>query len=104
MTVSRVKDVTISVIVGMEGDKDQLDDSEEQEAVDNEREHAQDVIWVTNAVLKSGRVHIQGRRPNVAKQNSHALKRQLQRPPPAILQTRIQWTTSKTPAHIGTHV
>lgn len=74
------------MVVGMQGDEDDLDDGEEHEAVDDEGEHPDDVIGVPNAVLKSAGVDVQRRRPNVAVQDPHALERQTHRPPPAILQ------------------
>jgi hypothetical protein len=43
---------------------------------------------VADAVVEGGRVDVQRRRPDVAVQDAHALERQPQRPPRAILQTR----------------
>jgi hypothetical protein len=80
--------LTIPVVVGVEGDKDDLDDGEEHEAVDDKGEHPQDVVRVADAVVEGGRVDVQRRRPDVAVQDAHALERQPQRPPRAILQTR----------------
>ena len=81
-----IEALTIPVVVGVEGDEDDLDDGEEHEAVDDEGEHAEHVVRVPDAVVEGGRVDVQGRRPDVAVQDAHALERQPQRPPPAILQ------------------
>jgi len=79
---------SIPVVVGVEGDEDDLDNGEENEAVDDEGEHAEDVVRVPDAIVEGGRVDVQWRRPYVAVKDAHALERQPQRPPPAILQTR----------------
>jgi len=74
----------------VERNHDDLDDGEEHEAVDDEGEHPEDVVRVANAaavaaVAEGGGVDIQRRRADVAVQDAHALERQPQRRPPAIL-------------------
>lgn len=76
---------TVAVVVGVQGDEDDLDHGEEQEAVDDEGEDAQDVVLVADAVLEGVGVDVERRRAQVGVQDPHALEPQPQRPQPAIL-------------------
>lgn len=77
---------TVPVVVCSERDVDVLDDGEEEEAVDDEGEHAQEVVGVPDAAGEGARVDVQRRRPDVAVEDAHALEGQPQSPsPPFVL-------------------
>jgi hypothetical protein len=65
---------TVAVVVGVEGDEDDLDHGEEDEAVDDDGEDAEDVVRVADPVLEGVGVHVQRRRAEVGVQDPHALE------------------------------
>jgi len=67
---------TVTVVVGVERDEDDLDHGEEDEAVDDDGQHAEDVVLVVDALLEGVGVHVERRRAEVGVQDADALERQ----------------------------
>ena len=67
---------TVTVIVGVERDEDDLDHGEEDEAVDDDGQHAEDVVLMLDAILEGVGVDVERRRAEVGVEDAHALERQ----------------------------
>lgn len=76
---------TVSVVVGAEGDVDVLDHGEEDEAVNDEGEDAEEVVGVPHAGGEGAGVDVQGRGADVAVEHADALERQAQRLAPPLV-------------------
>ena len=77
--------LTISIVVCIQHDEDVLEHRNDDEGVDDERQDAQQIIVVLDAIREGAGVNIERRRPDVAVDDADTLEGKMQCPGPAPL-------------------
>lgn len=77
-------ELTISIVICIQHDEDILEHRNDDEGIDDERQDAQQVVVVLDAIREGAGVDIERRRPNVSVDDADALEGKMQRPGPAL--------------------